>query len=79
MPARRAAPSLKPSPKPSGGGAKEPTREALMAAFAEREREFAEAREQQAALAEVLRVTGWLARRPGDGGGCGREKGDAAL
>ena len=45
---RRAAP--KPSPAPSG----ERTREALLAALAELERELAEAREQQAAVAEVL-------------------------
>ena len=56
MPVRRAAPSSKPSPKPSGYAESEPTREALLAALAERERELAEAQEQQAATAEILRV-----------------------
>ena len=42
----------KPPPEPPG----ERPREALLAALAERERELAEAREQQAAVAEVLQV-----------------------
>ena len=56
MPVRRAAPSSKPSPKPSGYAENEPTREALLAALAERKRELAEAHEQQAAVAEMLQV-----------------------
>ncbi len=56
MPVRRAAPSSKPSPKPSGDAEIEPTREALLAALAERERELAEALARQTATAEILRV-----------------------
>ena len=56
MPVRRAAPSSKPSPKPALRAAAEPTREALLAALAERERELAEARERQTATSEILRV-----------------------
>ncbi len=56
MPNRRAAPSAKAPPKASRAATKEPTRDALLAALSERERELAEAREQQAALAEVLQA-----------------------
>ena len=52
MPTRRAAAS--PPPELSRNAAKEPTREALLAALDQRERELAEAREQHAALAEAL-------------------------
>jgi two-component system, NtrC family, sensor kinase len=50
---------LKPRPR----AAKKPTREALMAALAARERELAEARARQAATSEVLRV---ISRSPAD-------------
>ncbi len=55
----RAAPSANPSRR----AAKEPTREALLAALAGRERELAEARERQAATAEILKV---IASSPSD-------------
>jgi two-component system, NtrC family, sensor kinase len=42
--------------KPSSESSGEPSRETLLAALAERERELAEAREQQAATADVLKV-----------------------
>jgi two-component system, NtrC family, sensor kinase len=45
-------PSLNPAVIPSP----EPTREALLAALADRDRELAEARERQTATAEILRV-----------------------
>ena len=50
------APSLNVPPKPFPEAASEPTREALLAALAERDRELAEARERQTATAEILRV-----------------------
>ena len=56
MPNRRAAPSSTPPPRLAGGSAKGPTREALLAALAERERELAEAQARQTATAEILRV-----------------------
>jgi two-component system, NtrC family, sensor kinase len=56
MPNRRAAPSLKPSPRPPRDAAKGPTREALLAALAERERELAGAMARQTATSEILRV-----------------------
>ena len=54
MPTRRAALSLTPPPKLPRNAAKARTREALVAALAERERELAEALERQKAAAEVL-------------------------
>src|SRR5271166_762370 len=56
MPSRRATPSATPSPRPARGSAKGPTREALLAALAERERELAEALARQTATSEILRV-----------------------
>ncbi|MGA9849252.1 MAG: GAF domain-containing protein, partial [Roseiarcus sp.] len=56
MPNRRVAPSSTPPPRLAGGSAKGPTREALLAALAERERELAEAQARQTATAEILRV-----------------------
>ncbi len=53
MPAQRAAPST-PSPKVARSLAQGPTRADLLAALAERDRELAEAREQQKASADVL-------------------------
>ncbi len=54
MTARRAAPPSTRPPKPDRKSPKAPTPEALLAALAERERELAEALEQQSASAEVL-------------------------
>ena len=54
MPSRRTAPSVTSTPKPSPGAAKAPTREALLAALAERERRLVEAQERQNTLAETL-------------------------
>src|SRR5208283_4426845 len=51
MPARRTAP-----PTRARSPSEEPTRDALLEALAERERELAEAREQQAAVAQVLQA-----------------------
>jgi GAF domain-containing protein len=56
MPNRRAAPSSTPPPRPAGGSTKGPTREALLAALAERERELTEAQARQTATSEILRV-----------------------
>src|SRR5271170_3351841 len=53
---RRATPSSDPPPGPAGGSARGPTREALLAALAERERELAEALARQTATSEILRV-----------------------
>ncbi len=56
MPVRRAAPPPPPPSKRTRSQAEEPTRDALLAVLAERDRELAEAREQQAAVAEVLQA-----------------------
>jgi len=56
MPNRRAAPSSTPPPRPAGGSTKGPTREALLAALAERERELTEAQARETATSEILRV-----------------------
>ncbi|MGO9419744.1 GAF domain-containing protein [Roseiarcus sp.] len=56
MPARRTAPSSPPPPTRARSPSEEPTRDALLEALAERERELAEAREQQAAVAQVLQA-----------------------
>jgi GAF domain-containing protein len=56
MSSRRAAPSAPPTPNRARSSAEAPTRDALLAALAERERELAEAREHRAAMAEVLEV-----------------------
>ncbi|HXZ17780.1 MAG TPA: GAF domain-containing protein, partial [Roseiarcus sp.] len=57
-PKRGAHPAAAPSPppKPARSRAKGPSRDALIAALAERDRELAEAREQQAATADVLKA-----------------------
>ncbi len=56
MPVRRAAPPPPPPPKRTRSQDEEPARDALLAVLAERDRELAEAREQQAAVAEVLQA-----------------------
>ncbi len=56
MPVRRAAPPPPPPSKRTRSQDEEPTRDALLAVLAEGDRELAEAREQQAAVAEVLQA-----------------------
>ncbi len=56
MPVRRAAPPPPPPSKRTRSQDEEPARDALLAVLAERDRELAEAREQQAAVAEVLQA-----------------------
>jgi GAF domain-containing protein len=57
------ASSLNAPPKQLPDGASEPTREALLAALAERDRELAEVRARQTATAEILRV---ISQSPAD-------------
>ncbi len=56
MPVRRAAPPPPPPSKRTRFQDEEPTRDAVLAVLAERDRELAEAREQQAAVGEVLQA-----------------------
>src|SRR5208283_1982378 len=56
MPVRRAAPPPPPPSKRTRSQDEEPARDALLAVLAERDRELAEAREQQAAVGEVLQA-----------------------